>query len=74
MSGKPICSRRMSRSSVQRPQVLLGGVHGLEAEFFRDFRPGWRHAGFHDRALDQPQNLGLSRRQIGHDGSCIYKQ
>ena len=48
----------------QRAQVLLGGVGGTEAELIGDFLAGGRHAGFLDRALDEPQNLGLPGREV----------
>src|SRR6185437_9578605 len=36
----------------ERTQVVLGGIGGSEAELAGDLRPGGRHAGFGDEALD----------------------
>ena len=83
MSGRPICSRMVSMSLMpreapgtqrddalarERAQVFFGGVRGFETELVGDFRARGRHAGFVNGALDEAQDFGLARGEIGHGG------
>ena len=52
----------------QRAAVFFGGVRRFEAEFVGDFRPRGRHAGFVNGALDEAQDFGLARSEVGHGG------
>jgi len=52
--------------------VLLGGVGGAKTQLTRDFGSCRRHAGIRDKSLDEPQNLGLARGEVGHFGLPVY--
>src|SRR6185312_2366943 len=50
----------------ERAQMVLGRIGRPESELAGDLRPGGRHAGIADGALDQAQNLHLARGKVGH--------
>jgi hypothetical protein len=48
--------------------MFFGSVRGFETELIGYFRPRGRHAGFVNGALDEAQDFGLARGEIGHGG------
>src|SRR5688572_5062728 len=82
MSGRPSCSRMVSMSLMPREapgtsamtplresaQVFFSGVGRFEAKLVGDFRPRGGHAGFVNGALDEAQDFGLARGEVGHGG------
>src|SRR5271166_6571001 len=52
--------------TLQRAQMLLRGIRRFEAERASDFRArGW-HPAFGNRILNEPEYLGLTRREVRH--------